>query len=412
MADKHKQVAVKLIKERSVLVEKIISQQQRNTQLEQTLKEEQSKTKEMAEGLSSESQKAHQMEASLEKYLSDFDTEREQLKLKLSREESKNRELTAEVEKLKFQIEQIQRQMVQEKKLEEAKTLELKGSLGNKLSPGVTTPVANKTDRVASPSLPTALSSPRGQVGQNKVFKNSPVSGHTPEIRNVPVVHVRNSTEGGGDNLTTTAMGQKQTADSTSAKRTLKSYDEMSQGDGKSVTEQSSDRPYTSGITKPVPAEKPIELQGSRVNPSQQQQQISGSSVLSMSGGTTVFTTPSGTRISLNVGPSNSATTSAAAGSVRKAGVISANSPTPATVNSASTPVSKSTPPPIPPNKPQVYLPAGKSALVAGVTPVPVQHQTSKLSPRFANMPFGNPRPTSNNQRDVRKPPPQVSLFK
>ena len=83
---------------------------------------------------------------------------------------------------------------------------------------------------------------------------------------------------------------------------------------------------------KPVPAEKPADLASRVVS--------TGATVFtSQSGGTTVFTTPSGTRISLNVGPSAASGGSSPGGAPRK-----------------TSPVGRGTPPPVPPNKP-AYIP-------------------------------------------------------
>jgi hypothetical protein len=327
----------------------------------------------MAEGLATESQKAHQMEANLEKTLSDFDTERERLKLKLSREENKNKELSIEVEKLKYQIELLQKHTGQDRLLQDGpKSIEIKTNISSNGSSPI------MSDRVASPTLNT---SPRSQVG--KGYKSPTSLG---AATNVPVVHVRNSPVG----AESAPLSQKPHVDPSSpVKRALKSFDSPSR-----VTEQTANRNTSESFqserptTKPIPAEKPPELQATKLSQP-------GSSVLSMSGGTTVFTTPSGTRISLNVGPSNA--------------FSSGGSARPVTQHS------KANPPPVPPNKPQGYIKGTTSPLptspTPGVTPVPVHHTTSKLSPRLASMPFITPRPTPPT-RDIRKPPPQVSLFK
>lgn len=453
VADKHKFIAVELIKERNRVIEKLLVLHQRNKQLELILKDEQDKTKEMAEGLAQKGQQSHQLEASLEKTLSDFDTEREQLKLKLSREENKNRELVIEVEKLKFQIEQLQRQLGEEHRVDGPKTIEIKSSLGNRIN-SVSSPIANKSERTASGTTTTAsTTSPRSaQVGQTKMFKNtSPQSGTSSEMRTIPVVHVRNSPD--GREIATTVKPKPQTESGTSVKRALMKTFEGTVAplmERSNKIDQLNDR--TSFVVtgaKPIPAEKPAELQGTKVTPPTPPPPSSGSSVLSMTSGTTVFTTPSGTRISLNVGPSNAVVSSSSSPTPTPRKSLSAlASSVPVGVNagggdSNSVGSSKGTPPPVPPNKPQVFLPTSNpssfssprkvetlgiirplspqpiSPSVTGSVPIPVQHQTGKMSPRFANLPFAttgsiSPRGGGGHQREVnvRKPPPQVSLFK
>ena len=371
---------------------------QRNKQLEKTLQDEQDKTKEMAEGIAQESQKCHQLEANLEKALSDFDTEREQLKLKLSREENKNKELTVEVEKLKFQIEQLQRQVGQEKRLDSPKTIQIKSSphVGSSNGSVSSAPM----HRVTSPPPSAGSVSPRGQpTTASKVFKSA--NPASPDVRQVPVLHVRNSPDG---EVSAPLIQKPQVSPNAPAKRTLKSSFDNTATTAKPTIEQLNDRGTVSvsNVSKPIPAEKPAELQGSKVNVAS-----TGTSVLSMSGGTTVFTTPSGTRISLNVGPSNAA--------------VGNRKPSSSGGGSTSN-TTRGAPPPVPPNKPQVIIPPSPQSprnLSPGIrpptggVPVPVHHQTSsRLSPRFVNSPFAGPRPTQQPESVRKAPPPQVSLFK
>lgn len=190
---------------------------------------------------------------------------------------------------------------------------------------------------------------------------------------------------------------------------------------------------------KPIPAEKPSELQSGRAVTS-----LSGasSSSTAVSSGTTVFTTPSGTRISLNVGP----------------GSASASGSTAATVHSPHTRKSSSSrdvtvtpnrhPPPIP-SKPTglqtpVPAPRKESPARAASVVVPVQHhqtasaaaapsRISAVAQRFESPPQQHsPRSVTSSHSltaaasaagahryspDIRSKtqqqhPPQVSLFK
>ena len=285
MSAKHKQVALVLIKERKHYMEKLAVLQHHNTYLENVLKEDKSKMKTMVEGLAQEGHKSLLMEAALEKQLSEFDTEREQLKGRLAREEARSAELAAQVEKLKLQLEAAGSQPVR------------------------------GTSPVVSPPVKTA-------VGQTpKPFKDT----------RVPVVHIRNSPD--RESPVTVSPVARQPGIESGAKHATV---DINNGPvvGK-VTERVGQ--HFIAQERPVPAQKPLEMNTSRVNVIAS----SGTMFSSTPGNSTVLTTPSGTRISLSVGAGTSSV------GPRKPG-----------------PLGRGVPPPLPPNKPQVYIQSGSSANV------------------------------------------------
>ena len=125
---KHKQVALMLIKERKKIMEHMVVLQHRNSQVESTLKGEEGRMKNFAEGLAEESRKSVQMEAAMEKQLAEFDVEREHLKQDLAREEQRNQELSREVEHLRGQLEQMQKQFGAEKRGDGPQSIEIKST--------------------------------------------------------------------------------------------------------------------------------------------------------------------------------------------------------------------------------------------------------------------------------------------
>ncbi|KAK3579051.1 hypothetical protein CHS0354_029909 [Potamilus streckersoni] len=110
---KHKQVALLLIKERKNLIEKMLLERKKHSQMDQLLNDEKNKTMNMAEGLMQESKKSLQMEAAMEKQFSEFDMEREQFRKKLAQEENRNGELQVQIESLKAQLESLKKQLME-----------------------------------------------------------------------------------------------------------------------------------------------------------------------------------------------------------------------------------------------------------------------------------------------------------
>jgi hypothetical protein len=290
MSNKHKQVALVLIKERKHYMEKLAVLQHHNTYLDNALKEDKNTMKAMVEGLAQEGHKSLLMEAAVEKQLSEFDTEREQLRGRLAKEEARSAELAAHVEQLKLQ-------------------LELGGF---------------QTIRGASPVLTPSSKALASQ--SPKVFKDT----------RVPVVHVRNSPD---RDSPVAAPAQVRQPDSGAGRHAI-----VDMNNGPLVGKMGLDRTIHQHHVqqdKPVPAQKPTELNASRLSPNVIAS--SGTVFTSASGNTTVFTTPSGTRISLNVGSNLS----------------------PSSLPHKPAALGRGVPPPLPPNKPQVYIPPGSSSVVA-----------------------------------------------
>ena len=109
---KHKQVALMLIRERRKLVERILQEKHKCSEMEHILNDEKDKMISMAEGLVQESRKSLKMEAAMEKQLSEFDTEREQLRTRVIREENKNKELQSEADSLRQQVDELHRKLL------------------------------------------------------------------------------------------------------------------------------------------------------------------------------------------------------------------------------------------------------------------------------------------------------------
>ena len=270
------------------------------------------------------------MEAAMERQLSEFDIEREQSRAKLNREEKRSRGLEAEVEQLHQQIELITRQLGPEKRLDGPQSIEIKS-----------------TQR---PSSAREVSTHKVPLCGPKVYRNTPPNT-PPEVRRIPVVSMNDSPERDTmcNHLGTKHAGAS--GDSTGVKRAIMQFNSTS------PTKQG-ERTITD---KPIPAEKPSDLTSRVVS--------SGGAVFtSQSGGTTVFTTPSGTRISLNVGPQ------AASGGTSSGGVPRKTSP-----------IARGTPPPVPPNKP-AYIPQA-------VTRKDLVRPSSAGSPRTDIPVIGKPAP-------------------
>lgn len=257
----------------------------------------------MVDNLSSESKKSHQMEASMEKQLSEFDVEREQLRLRLKREERVNQELATEVERLRNQVETLQRQAgmlgLPPAGGEGPQSIEIRST--SRLSePRSVSPASQRSVSPASHRSISPQASPRaGSVPVNivttgaKAYKSTPPST-PPEVRRIPVTHVP------PDPADRAKYGA---SPDSSVKRAIMQFD-----------------------TSPTKPEKPLVVgSGDKA--------AAGTPTLYTSnpGSTTVFTTPSGTRISLTTGPSPTTTRKPVG-------------------------VGRGTPPPLPPNKP-AYVP-------------------------------------------------------
>ncbi len=253
-------------------------------------------------------QRLQQMEAAMERQLSEFDIEREQSRAKLNREEKRNRDLETEVEQLRHQIELITRQLGPEKRLDGPQSIEIKS-----------------TQRPNSAREMMTSKGPLGPGGVGpKVYRNTPPNT-PPEVRRLPVSDsperdTMSNHLGANKHVGAGAAGPG--TDPTAVKRAIMQFSSSSSPADRTVAD------------KPIPAEKPSDLTSRVVS--------SGGAVLtSQSGTTTVFTTPSGARISLNVGPS------AASGGT---------APSASTAARKTSPVGRGVPPPIPPNKP-AYVP-------------------------------------------------------
>ncbi len=299
-------------------MEKLVDLQHRNIAMENVLRNEKVKLDDAVEGLVSESQKSMAMEASLEKQLTEFDIEREQMRQKLLREEGRSRELAAEVERLKLQL---------QSDVDGAGIMEVR-------KPGVG---EEGTSQRQMPHTVAPVRHPTNMQPQPRVTRDSPPSS-PPEVRKLPIVHIGADSSPGARTAGT---------DSTGVKRTIRQFNTT--GDSPSPAGgRSPDRAVYVEKPKP-PTDKPaVDTSASRVNIISSG---AGSVFTSPSGNTTVFTTPSGTRISLNVGP------------VTSSSATSATSPSsPGQSSRKSVPAGRGVPPPVPPNKPQVYIPPSQSA--------------------------------------------------
>ena len=309
---RHKQVAVVLIKERKELVKKLVEVDQAKQVLEQALEE--------ASSHIAENHKLEQMEAMLERHLMEFDLEREQYRVRLAREESRNNELIADIERLSLHIEQLQLQLGMKRRSDSGpQNIEIKPLGENIVSPasrGLINQVVTPGSRVVTPgSLSNASAAVAAKMHPAPTlvtFRGTPP--HTPPEtrRTTPDMH---------------------DIDGTFVPPTRLS------GNQEYLLKQAgADLAALRIDNKPLVPAKPAEMVGPRMTVVTPQ----GTGVLqySSSSNTTVFTTPSGTRISLNVGPSPNQT--------RKA-----------------IPVTRGMPPPVPPNKPQIQIAPGQKSITS-----------------------------------------------
>ena len=306
-SSKHKAVALMLIKERRRMLERLVQLEQVRVHAKQLLQEERAKASSVAEGRGDEGRSAE-----LEQRCTQAESERKQAEAALAQEEKKSASMSAEVSRLEKLVESLQRQVSSQSQASVASP-DTKGvpptpNCISSVAPGVKEMAASQISRVLSPVLGRANATGASPITPRKVV--TPVSVTQSRVHQTPNAVSKPAVGGGVVKLPI----NKGVAGVSSAMRHT-----VALAGGLKV---STDRP--------VPAEKPAELSTQRVNV------ISsggGTTVLSnQPGSPTVFTTPSGTRISLNVSPSPG-TTRRASGAGR--GV----------------------PPPVPPNKPLVYIP-------------------------------------------------------
>ncbi|XP_074645059.1 cortactin-binding protein 2-like [Tubulanus polymorphus] len=281
---KHKQVAIMLIKERRQMAEKLIAAHKRCRTAEAKMNEERTRTKNMAEGLVEESKKSLKMEAAMEKQLAEFDTEKQQLKMRLQREETKNNELQRDIDHLQQQVTALQKQLNLDKNREGPKSIEIKSS------------VITGVDKESMPNPQVATTQPVPK-SQPKVFRNTPPNT-PPELRK---------------NMQEVPEKDVATKPESNIKRAI-------------LQLQKSEKP-----------ERPTEVvlsPGARVNLN-----------TGASSGTTVFSTPSGGKISFTV---------AGANAPRK-----------------TSPAGRGTPPPVPPNKPVLSASSVQKGLRANTSNLP-----------------------------------------
>ena len=258
------------------------------------------------------------MEAEIEKQQLNFDMEREQMRLRLNREQTRTSHLQAQVTQLQQQLQSLQLGT------STVSSENRDTSQGNRHSP-----------------VPTHQGSPQYSQNTQKLNnKYHPVDTppHTPpEVR-----RLTHTNQSDGDvrqcivpkpHLSSATSASPSIVNRTNTVITTTSHNvaDGSGGSGRNIVASS------------------------------------GMVLSSPTGGTTVFTTPSGTRISLNVGPS-----ATSAGSQR---------------------VNRGTPPPVPPNKPTGVLtspnPHAKSQHHFSSRPLPVQHENSFGSRTHPSTKFG-----------------------
>ena len=326
-SSKHKAVALMLIKERRRMLERLVQLEQVRVHAKQLLQEERAKVNSAAEGRGDEGRSVE-----LEQRCTQAESERKQAEAALAQEEKKNASMSAEVSRLEKLVESLQRQVSSQSQVASVASPDIKGvpttttptpNCISSVTPGVKEMAASQISRVLSPVLGRANATGASPLTPRKVV--TPVSVTQSRVHQTPNAVSKPAVGGGVVKLPI----NKGVAGVSSAMRHT-----VSPAGGLKV---STDRP--------VPAEKPAELSTQRVNVISS----GGTTVLSnQPGSPTVFTTPSGTRISLNVSPSPG-TTRRASGAGR--GV----------------------PPPVPPNKPLVYIPTSPVPRPTA----PFQHQGS-----------------------------------
>lgn len=105
--EKHKQVAILLVSERKQLVQRLLAERQKCTELTVAAQEQKEKYENAADRLMEESQRALKMEAAYEKLQAEHDSDNKLWKAKIEKEEEKNRQLVIEVESLSKQLDSL-----------------------------------------------------------------------------------------------------------------------------------------------------------------------------------------------------------------------------------------------------------------------------------------------------------------
>lgn len=300
---KHKQVAIMLIKDRKRLLEQIADLEKRTVVPDQERNQD--------------SQLSLQFEAAMEKHLSEFDIEREQLKGRLAREEKKNSDLYRELSQLTAQVESL--------------TKQLSSPLGDK----------RLDTHLQDSKAAVQKDGGAGKIAQlgNKVYRNTPPST-PPETR-------RSDTE----KPTPPAQLATQPAAKPTPTRILPAGSDSNVK--RAIMQFSSTSPTKERtIVDKVGPEKPVEVSRGPTS----------MALTTSAGNTAVFTTPTGTRISLSVGGQPSPSSSS--NLPRKSGGQGPAQP------------GRGSPPPIPPNKP-AYVPT----VMPGIKSVPARSSPSPAKP-------------------------------
>lgn len=301
-SDKHKAVALMLIKERRRMLERLLQLEQVRVHAKQLLQEERVKTHTEAEGRIDVEQ--------LEQRCAQVEVKRMQAESALAQEEKKNASMSTEVSRLEKLVETLQRQVATATATPNVKaSVHTTPNCISSMPPGVKEMAASQISRVLSPVLGRATGVGAGALPLTPRKGATPVSVTQSRMFQTPNAVSKQPVGGSAVKL---PINKGVVGVSSAVRHTVAPSSGI-----KMSTE------------RPVPAEKPAELSTQRVNVISS----GGTTVLSSQPGSpTVFTTPSGTRISLNVSPSPG-TTRRASGTGR--GV----------------------PPPVPPNKPLVYIP-------------------------------------------------------
>ena len=334
---KHKTVALMLIKERRRMLERLLQLEQVRVHAKQLLHEERAKAHTIAGGQADDDR----CMLELEQRCAQGETERTHLESALAQEEKKNASMSVEVSRLQKLVESLQRQV----------SLHAAASV---VSPGAV-PVTQNCISSTTPGAKEMAASQISRVLSPVLGRTAGVGVTTPRKVLTPV----------------TVMQTRviQTPNSVSNQPVKLPINKMAGASSKHTVVPSSGIKVSND--RPVPAEKPADLTTQRVNV------ISSGAVLSSQPGSpTVFTTPSGTRISLNVNPSPGTTRRSSAG--------------------------RGVPPPVPPNKPLVYIPTSPVPRPA----IPFQHSTGSTSPGCVT----TPRPQTPTKYGITVVKDQVTL--
>ena len=306
VSGKHKKVAMLLINERKRLAERMLHDKARNNYYEHTLQEEQNKMKNISEGLLQETKKSLQMEAAMEKQLAEIDTERAQWQAKLERAETRTKEQDEEIEKLREELSGLQKQLDKEKRGDGPQSIEIRSSVANKVpmrDTAVVTPMEKPTTNSTSTPAPSS-SAPTPAKTKPKIQKMAAVRSRSPD-RELPPKPVIPPAPDSQVKRITQKLQKNAPAKTPEKSPPASSGSEVESG-GAHVR-----------VVPVVSSPKPGSGASERFTIAP--------------GGTTVFTTPTGGKISFHVAPSGG------------------NQPRKPNAG-------RGTPPPVPPNKPQ-YIP-------------------------------------------------------